>query len=448
MAPTVLLADRLIDGCSTEAIPDAAVVISGERIAWSGAAVALPANLAASDNVLRFPGCSLLPGFVDAHTHFTLFADGRAYQDMAAESDGIMVLAGVRNAWTHLAAGVTTARDNGSRGRNGFMLREAINRGIIAGPRLLVAGPPVTPTGGHFHWCDGTADGADELRQQVRRLVSLGADHIKIMASGGGTIGTDPGRPCYTTEELRETIATAHDLGKLTTAHCRASEAMRRATAAGVDCIEHGEFIDPDGVMRFDETIARLMAEHGTYLSPTLQASGWDTILRCREICEVRELTDREASDLAIAEQETEERMEQIGRLVELGLADRIIAGTDAGCFDFSFGHIDYAMHLMVQAGMSPMAAILASTSIAAQALGVHDEIGSLKPGMIADIAVVRGDPLADIHRTGDIEAVFQRGTQVLAPLGTIEPLGPITPTTRPLSLETEARDDRATARD
>jgi imidazolonepropionase-like amidohydrolase len=410
---TILLADRLINGRDDEAVPEGAVVIGGEHVAWAGPAAAVPAAMADSATTRRFPGCSILPGFVDAHTHFTLFADGRPYQEMAAEPDGVMLLAGVRNAWTHLAAGVTTARDNGCRGANGFILREAINRGIVAGPRLLVAGPPVTPTGGHFHWCDGTADGEDELRRQVRHLVSQGADHIKIMASGGGTIGTDPGRPCYATEELRSAIAAAHDLGKLTTAHCRAGEAMRRAIKAEVDCIEHGEFMDPDGVMRFDERIAQQMADRGTYLSPTLQASGWDTILRCRRISESRELTMQEARELSAAERETEARLDQISKLLDMGLGGRIIAGTDAGCYDFSFGHIDYALHLMVAAGMSPMAAIKAATSVAAQACGVGAEVGSLEPGKVADIAVTRGDPLADIDHSGEMEAVFKRGAQV-----------------------------------
>lgn len=413
MPHTVLLADRLIDGRNAEAIPDGAVVLSGEHVVWAGTAAAMPAQAGAGAAVRRFAGCSLLPGFVDAHTHFTLFADGRPYQDMAAESDGIMLLASVRNAWTHLSAGVTTARDNGSRGGNGFVLREAISRGIVAGPRLLVAGPPITPTGGHFHWCDGTADGEDGLRRQVRSLVGQGADHIKIMASGGGTIGTDPGRPCYTVGELHSGIAAAHELGRLTTAHCRAGEAMRRATEAGVDCIEHGEFIDPDGVMRFDQSIAQQMAEHGTYLSPTLQASGWDTVLRNRRIAESRELTQPEARESSLAEQETQTRLEQISRLLDMGLGDRIVAGTDAGCFDFSFGHIDYALHLMVAAGMSPMAAIMAATSVAARACGVDGEVGSLEPGKVADVVVVRGDPLADIDRAGDVESVFHRGAQV-----------------------------------
>jgi len=412
----VLVADRLIDGQGADAVDDGAIVMDGGNISWVGTAGALPADPPGESTIERFPGCTLLPGFVDAHTHFTLFADGRSYQDMAAEPDGIMLLAGVRNASAHLSAGVTTARDNGSRGANGFLLREAINRRIVAGPRLLVAGPPVTPTGGHFHWCNGTADGEEGLRRQVRRLVSQGADHIKIMASGGGTVGTDPGRPCYTPDELRAAISAAHELGKLTTAHCRAGEAMRRATEADVDCIEHGEFLHADGIMRFDDAVAQTMGERGTYLSPTLQASGWDTILRLRLAREGRGLTAAETRELAMFEKETEVRLEQIGKLLGMGLGDRIVAGTDAGCFDFSFGHIDYAMHLMVAAGMSPMQALMAATSVAARACGVAEEVGSLEPGKAADVVVIRGNPLSDIDRVADVAAVYQRGNRV--PMG------------------------------
>lgn len=233
------------------------------------------------------------------------------------------------------------------------------------------------------------------------------------MASGGGTAGTDPSRPCYTESELRDAIETAHELGRLTTAHCRAAESMRRATRADVDCIEHGEFIDPDGVMRFNADIAELMAEHGTYLSPTPQASGWDTVVRLRGLAERRPLSQQEAASLALAERETEIRLEQIGRLADMGLGDRIVAGTDAGCFDFSFGHIDYAMHLMVAAGLSEMVAIKASTSGSARVCGVDGEVGTLEPGKIADIVVVHGNPLTDINRVADVVAVFHYGTEV-----------------------------------
>jgi imidazolonepropionase-like amidohydrolase len=420
---TVVFADQLVDGHSTEPVLDGAVAFSAERIAWVGPAVSVPSEYMAEATVHQYTGCTVLPGFVDAHTHFTLFADGRSYEDMAAEPDGVMLLASVRNAWQHLSAGVTTARDNGSRGANGFLLRQAIDNGIIPGPRLLVAGPPVTPTRGHFYWCGGTADGVEGVQRQVRDLIGLGADHIKIMASGGGTAGTDPGRACYSIDELRAAVTTAHDLGRLTTAHCRASQSMDRALSAAVDCIEHGEFMDPDGVMRFDETIARRMAEQGTYLSPTLPASGWDTIIHYQQICQERELTDEEEKNKRAAEDEISIRLQQIAQLNDIGLSERIVAGTDAGCFNFSFGHIDYAMHLMVAAGMTEMAAIKASTSIAARACGVEADVGSLAPGKVADIVVVRGNPLENIDLVAEVKQVFHRGVPITTLVKTAEPV-------------------------
>ena len=247
----------------------------------------------------------------------------------------------------------------------------------------------------------------------MRRLVSLGADHIKIMASGGGTKGTDPGAACYTRGELTTVVARTHAAEKLVTAHCRAATAMERAVRAGVDCMEHGEFPLPDGQLGFDEAIAEEMVAAGTYLSPTLQASGWDTVQQCRRSAETRALSRDEAEALATAEQETDVRLLQVGRLLEMGYGPRIVGGTDAGCYDFAFGHIDYSMHLMVAAGMSEMEAIVATTLHAAQACGVGDEVGSLEVGKWGDVVVIEGNPLRDIDRVADVKAVFQRGAEV-----------------------------------
>jgi imidazolonepropionase-like amidohydrolase len=417
MHRTMLTADRLIDGSGTDPVRDAAVVLDGERIAWAGAATSVPHRYRDRAAVRRYPGCTLLPGFVDAHAHFTLFADGRSYEQMAAQPDEMMLLAGARNAWRHLSGGVTTARDNGSRGTNGFVLRQAISTGIVPGPRLLAAGPPITPPQGHFHWCGGAASGEMQMSRQVRTLAELGADHIKIMASGGDTAGTDPRRACYSAAEIHAAVTAAHDLGLLTTAHCRATESMRQAVQAGVDCIEHAEFLGPDGVMRFDDETAAYVARHGTYLSPTLPAYGWDTILRYRKLAVTRGLTPEETRALRAAEGEIGTRLEQISKLLSMGLGRQIIASTDAGCFDFSFGHIDYAMHLMVAAGMTEMEAIMATTSIAARACGVGDEVGTVQPGKTADIVIVQGDPLTSIDQTASPVAVYHRGTLVSQPV-------------------------------
>ena len=396
-------------------MPDAVIMIEGGVIRFAGPARAPSAEQfwRPDAELVTFETGVAVPGFVDAHVHFTLFADSRSYEEMAAETDATMALAAARNALTHLRAGVTTARDNGSRNRLGFALKDAIDRGLVAGPRLLVSGRPVTPPAGHFHWCNGTADGPEEIRRAIKALAAEGADHIKIMASGGGTLGTEPARPTYSVGELSCGVRAAHDLGLATTAHCRAAESMHRAIAAGLDCMEHGEFIAPDGVRRFDPAIAARLVDSGMYLSPTLQANGWDTIVRLRAARNATGLTPDDERALAAAERETETSLDQVRRLADLGLGPRIIAGTDAGCFDFSFGHIDYCMELMVAAGFTPMQALVASTSAAAKACGVGDEVGSIEAGKRADVVVLADNPLDDVRAVSRVLAVYKDGTLV-----------------------------------
>ncbi len=396
----------LVDGLGGPPLSDAAIVIQGDRIAWVGGFDSLPPDLASG--VDDHAAATALPGLVDAHVHMSLFADGRAYEEMAADSDAVMALAAARNVRTHLLSGVTTARDNGARHRLGFDIRLAVERGYLEGPRLLVAGRPITRSGGHFGWCGEEADGEEAIRASVRRLVAEGADHIKVMASGGGTVGTDPTRASYAVTELSAARAVAHELGRLVTAHCRARESMDRAIEAGLDCIEHGEFLDGDGLARYDAETARRLVESGTYLSPTLAATGrWNTILRLRG-------TDApsvaEAAELRVLEDALQARLECVNGLLELGMADRIVAGTDAGCFDYSFGHMDYNMALLVQAGMTPMQAIMAATRFSARACGVEATVGTLEPGKYADILLVDGDPTVDIGAIGNVRAVFKAG--------------------------------------
>jgi imidazolonepropionase-like amidohydrolase len=385
-------------------------------VAWAGPCQGIPLEWSAAPSV-DLADFVAIPGLVDAHTHLTLFADGRPYEAMAAETDAMMLLAAARNARTHLESGVTTARDNGCRNRLALALKEAIARQLLEGPRLFVAGRPVTPSRGHFHFCNGEADDEGAIRLLVGELVDEGADHIKIMASGGGTVGTDPGRASYSVEELAAAVDAAHRLSRLTTAHCRAQESMQRAIEAGVDCIEHADFLRADGHVEFDAALAARLCEAAIYISPTLQARRWDTILRLRGEAQTRTLTVGEAAVLARAEDGMRSALETFGAMLDTGLGGRIVGGTDSGCFDFSFGHIDYCLDLMVQGGMAPMDAIRACTSVAAAAIGIGDVVGSITPGRMADLVVLGGDPSRDIRFASEVRAVVQGGRCVVSSL-------------------------------
>lgn len=413
--PWLLRVGTLIDGVSPGVVHDAVIRIDGTAITFVGPWAARERVRAEESVDLR--AYVALPGFIDVHTHMTLFADGRCYEDMAAESDESMLLAAADNARTHLESGVTTARDNGSRGRLGMIVRDAIASGAVTGPRLLVSGRPVTEPGGHFYWCHGEAQGPEGVRDAITKLASEHADHIKIMASGGGTLGTDPRRASYSARELRTAVKTAHGFGLLTTAHCRALESMRRALESGLDCMEHSEFLRQDGTMAFDEAVASQMAATGIYVSPTLQANGWDTIVRLRQARESRSISDSERTTLARAEAETATALENFGKMLDAGLGPRIVGGTDAGCFDFSFGHIDYCLALMVRGGMDHSQAIRACTSVAARALGLDGTVGALIPGLQADIVILGGNPLDRIEAVADVRAVIKEGRTVSSSL-------------------------------
>jgi imidazolonepropionase-like amidohydrolase len=411
---TIIYCDGLLDGSGAAAIHDAAVRLEAERITAVGPAGALKPQPGERVTELDFRGFWITPGLIDEHTHLSLAGDGRSYEEMAMDPDEIMVLVGVLNLRRHIAAGITTVRDNGARNRVGFMIREGIQRGYVPGPRMLVCGRPITATGGHFHWCNETADGEEEIRKAVRRLVHEGADHIKIMASGGNTQGTFPGLPSYSIPELRAAIEEAHVFGRLSVVHCRARESMRRAIQAGLDLMEHAEFLDPDGIARYDAQIVDMMREAGIYVCPTLQAStNYPTVLALRRKRETAGLTLAEETHLEAAETHLNRRLSHFSQMLDAGLLPRMIAGSDAGPGHVAFGHLDYDLQLMVHGGMTPEQVVEASTRVTAEAIGFGDQLGTLTPGKLADLIVVEGDPRRDITALSRVRAVFQSGRRV-----------------------------------
>jgi imidazolonepropionase-like amidohydrolase len=333
---------------------------------------------------------------------------------MFSDADEMMVLTGAANMGRHLRAGITTIREHGARNRVGFTLVEGLERGYLAGPRLLVSGRPITCTGGHFHMCNEIADGEEELRKSVRRLVHEGADYIKIMASGGGTVGTIPGLASYTADELHAAVHEARRFERLTAAHCRARDSMVNAVQAGIDLIEHAEFLGPDNALRFDPKVAEMMAESGIFVSPTLQAwTRYPAIVALRDVRDSGDASPEEEAELARLEARAETRLDVMRRMLDYCLVERIVPGTDSGVNDLAFGHLDYDLQLLVEVGFTPGEALQAATRISAEAIGLGQELGTIEPGKAADLVAFDGDPTEDVSAFSRVVAVFQEGVRI-----------------------------------
>ncbi len=410
----LILAQLLVDGTGGDTRAQQAVLVDDGRITAVGPAAEIQGHAAPDAEVLDLGSACLAPGLIDGHTHLSLAGDGSDYVEMFSKTDEMMVLIGAQNLRRHLKAGITTIREHGARNKVGFSLKEALAHGYIEGPRMLVSGRPVTCTGGHFHMCNEIADGEDQMRASVRRLVHEGADYIKIMASGGGTLGTIPGVATYSVDELHAAVHEAHHFHRLTAAHCRAKESMVRAVKSGIDLMEHAEFLEPDDQMRFDSKLAEMIAESGIWVSPTLQAwTNYPRVVALRDRREAGEIQPSEEAELEQLEQRMELRLDIMRRMLDYGMKDRIVPGTDSGVGLLAFGHLDYDLQLLVQVGFTPAEALESATRISAQAIGMEQEVGTIEPGKIADLVAFDGDPNQDVTATSRVTAVFQGGQQI-----------------------------------
>lgn len=399
----IFRAETLIDG-SGEPQRNVEIVIAGERIQEIVPAGVTPRPPEAT--VYERPGATVLPGLIDVHVHLMFGTGTRSYEDVIQhDSDDLMLLRGARNAYRHLRAGVTTFRDCGARNNVSFALREAAQAGLFLSPRMHVSGRPLTVTGGHFWWCNEEADGADGVRAATRRLLKDGADFIKIMASGGGTRGTDASRASFTVEEMAAAVAEAHQVGKKTTAHCLAAESVSRAVDAGLDQIEHFNFIHPDGSRVFDERVAEQILERGIVLSPTIQ-TGYRQIERLQAKGDA--LTPRERAQLDGNLYKQETKLDFVRRFYEMGAP--IVAGTDA---IQEFGDYAIGLALLHRAGLSAMDVVIAATSGAARAIGIEKDVGTVQPGMLADLVYLDSDPLDDVQAFGRVLSVVMGGRVV-----------------------------------
>lgn len=376
---------RLVDGLGGPALSNAALLIEGDRIAEVGVEAIVPRPEDCLE--LTFPDATALPGLIDAHVHVTVSWEATregTIERYGSETDGDLVARAAGTAERMLRVGVTTAFSCGERGATGFAVRDAIVRGVILGPRLLVSGRPLTPIGGHCFWMGGEVDGPDAIRVAVRQLVEEGADAIKVMATGGyATPSTDPAEAALPVAVLAAAADEAHRLGRRVTAHAHGVTGMRNAVAAGLDSIEHASMSGPNGTWTFDQALADEIADRGVRVVPSIAADtrgqigrgpGW-TNLSVPEAFWVRT------------------RMSNARRLREAGVA--LIVGTDGGDFQ-------EAIHLELEAfsaiGFDAVTTIRAATLDAARHLGIDGLTGSLEPGKAADVLIVEGAADRDIR--------------------------------------------------
>ena len=387
------------------------IVISGDKIVELRAGFAAPDDIAADPDrvrVIDLSGKFVLPGLIDSHVHITS-ESGPGFKLRRVVSSGPdQAISAAMNARRTLMAGFTTVRDTaGFRGDDFeavFAIRDGIAKGKVAGPRLLVCGQGITPTAGHGDFMGyrpdieallapkSICDSAAECRKTTRYMIKRGADFIKIAATGGITSEISAGLDQQmTNEEIRAVVETAHSLGRKVTAHAHGTNGINAALRAGVDSIEHGTFMNDESV--------RLFLEIGAYLVPTMLAHK-ASAARVANDPSLPEAVRQKSKD------RTDNKIAQVRRAYEAGI--KMAFGTDAAISPHGRNAQEFA--LLIEAGVSPMDAIVMATVNAADHLGVAETTGSIEPGKAADIIAVEGDPLSDVTVLENVSFVMKEG--------------------------------------
>jgi imidazolonepropionase-like amidohydrolase len=397
-------AARLFDGKADALQANGVVLVQGTKILAVGTDLAIPAGA----EVVDLGDATLSPGFIDAHTHLTFesrddwkqqFVDGfrRETTEKAIESTVY--------ARKVLEAGFTTVRDVGSSNMLDVGLRNAIARGLVPGPRMLVSVHALGSRGGHADEtglrhdaikevgpAEGIAHGPDGFREAVRFQVKYGADVIKFCASGGVlSLADEVDTPQLSPDEMKALVDEAHRLRKKVAAHCHGDHAAQEAIAAGVDSIEHGSFLT-------EQTLA-MMKERGTYLVPTLLAADW-----------LGGKLDKLPPEIVVkAKAAIAARSTMFRTAVRLGV--KIGFGTDSAVSPHGINAREFA--LMTGLSMPPIAALKSATSVDAELLGIAGRTGTLEPGKLADLIAMPGDPIADITATERVFFVMKDGKTI-----------------------------------
>ena len=398
--PVVIKAGRLLDVENGQILRDQIVLIEGSKITNLGTNISVPSNAVIIDLSNKF----VLPGLIDCHTHVTDPADADPIIELqkSAVDKAFDAIPGAKNT---LMSGFTTIRDVGAyRALVDISIRDAIERGVIEGPRMFVAGAYLTTTGGggaltgfapdiQLPWDlrFGKADGPWEVRQRVRDLAHRGADFIKVIATGAVlTHGSNPSAVEFTPEELQAATDEAKNFGLKVAAHAHAAAGIKAAVRAGVSSIEHGTFLDAEGI--------DLMKQHGTYLVADIYNDDYIQ-------------GEGKAKGIPQDFLEHDSNLGQIQRdnfRKAAAAGVKMAFGTDAGVFPHGNNAKQFAY--MVKYGLTPLQAIQSATINAAELIGKPAQFGSIKTGKFADIIAVDADPLQDIRTLEHVQFVMKNG--------------------------------------
>ena len=398
---TAIRAGELIDPDSGKVLTGQTILIRDNKVEAVGNNITIPSNA----KIIDLSGMTVLPGLIDCHTHLADGAHDSEPMSVFRKTAAELALESVPNARVTLESGFTTVRDVGTyRALGDIALRDAINRGDIIGPRMYVAGAYVTITGGagadtglapditlpwDMHY--GEANSPWEVRQVIRKLAHDGVDHIKVLSSGAVlTHGSNPHSQEFTLEELQAAVDEASHFGLRVESHAHSPEGIKNAIRAGVASVEHATMIDDEGIA--------LAKQHGTYLDMDIYDE--ECIQEEGKLGKMPE--DFLEHDAALGQIQRDNFRKAVAAGAKMSF------GTDAGVCPYGTSGKQFAF--MVKYGMTPMQAIQAATSNAADLLGRSNEIGSIKPGKYADIIAVTGDPLNDIRTLETVQFVMKDG--------------------------------------
>ena len=385
----LVVGGTLFDGTSRDRVEDCGIRIEGHRFSAIGRKPDFGTGRG-GERVIDTTGKFLLPGLIDAHLHLMASWFVGPLRPMLTAPAPPATIRAVRTVAVALAKGVTTARDLGGMFDIPLYVRDAINADEIPGPRLIACGAPISATGGHSWYSNIEADGPDEFRRAARQQLKAGVDFVKVMTSHEPWMlpGSDqavPNRPEVTVEEMKAAFDVAHDWGRFACCHATNTTAIARSIEAGVDFIEHGH--------NLTDKLASEMAKRNVVLTPTL--SVYDSQIVSQRFAKGESWADGYRSMIATHRASFE---------AALRAGVTMLVGTD------TLGVYAEEVDLMRQLGMNPLDSLLACTSTAARALRMEAEIGTVEAGKLADLVVLRADPMTDSYALDEVELVIKDG--------------------------------------